>query len=159
MVFTTLHANDTITALGRLIDLGVQPFMVASSVSAILGQRLVRLLCPKCKVRYKPNAELLRKAHLPADRIKFFCRPPKPEEMQGQDPCKLCGGTGYFGRTGIFELLLITEGIREQIKDNLNLEAIRQEAVKGGMKYLQQDGMRQVIEGATSIEELLRVAK
>src|SRR5437762_11899577 len=70
MVFSTLHANDTVTALGRLIDLGVQPFMVASSVSAVLGQRLVRVLCPTCKVAYTPNPDMLRKANLPADKIK-----------------------------------------------------------------------------------------
>ena len=165
MVLTTLHANDTVTALGRLIDLGVQPFMVADAVSAILGQRLVRLLCPKCKVRYKPNADLLRKANLPADKIKFFYRPPDSADdgdgRAGGQPeaCSHCGGTGYFGRTGIFELLIITDKIRDLIRDNPNLNAIRQEAVKNGMKYLQEDGLRQVIEGRTSIQELLRVSK
>jgi type II secretory ATPase GspE/PulE/Tfp pilus assembly ATPase PilB-like protein len=167
MVFTTLHANDTVTALGRLIDLGVQPFMVADAVSAILGQRLVRLLCPKCKVRYKPNAELLRKANLPADKIKFFYRPPdsaddshSKADLDGRpEACEHCGGTGYFGRTGVFELLVISDRIRDMIRDNPNLNAIRQEAVKNGMKYLQEDGLRQVIEGKTSIQELLRVSK
>jgi type II secretory ATPase GspE/PulE/Tfp pilus assembly ATPase PilB-like protein len=166
MVFTTLHANDTVTAVGRLIDLGVQPFMVADAVSAILGQRLVRLLCPKCKVRYKPRPELLRKANLPADKIKFFYRPPELGEIEGPRgpdgealPCEHCSGTGYYGRTGIFELLVITDRIRDMIRDNPNLNAIRQEAVKSGMKYLQEDGLRQVIEGKTSVEELLRVAK
>src|SRR5205085_4988746 len=75
MVFTTLHANDTTTAIARLLDLGVAPFLIASALSAVLGQRLVRVLCPKCKVKYKPNADLLRKANLPADQIKFFYRP------------------------------------------------------------------------------------
>jgi type II secretory ATPase GspE/PulE/Tfp pilus assembly ATPase PilB-like protein len=166
MVFTTLHANDTVTALGRLIDLGVQPFMVADAISAILGQRLVRILCPKCKVRYKPKPEMLRKANLPADKIKFFYRPPEQGELEGPRgpdgepmPCSHCGGTGYYGRTGIFELLVISERIRDMIRDNPNLNAIRQEAVKQGMKYLQEDGLRQVIEGKTSVEELLRVAK
>src|SRR5207245_2417571 len=74
VVFTTLHANDTITALGRLMDLGVAPFLIGSAVSAVLGQRLVRLLCPKCKIRYKPNPELLRKANLSPDKIKHFYR-------------------------------------------------------------------------------------
>jgi type II secretory ATPase GspE/PulE/Tfp pilus assembly ATPase PilB-like protein len=165
MVFTTLHANDTVTAIGRLIDLGVQPFMVADAVSAILGQRLVRLLCPKCKVRYKPNPDLLRKANLPIDKIKYFYRPPEtPEEGQKGDSgepetCEHCAGTGYYGRTGIFELLVITDRIRDLIRDNPNLNAIRQEAVKNGMKYLQEDGLRQIIDGKTSIQELMRVAK
>jgi general secretion pathway protein E len=158
MVFTTLHANDTVTALARLIDLGVQPFMVANAVSAVLGQRLVRILCPYCKQRYKPNAELLRKANLPADKIKFFHRPPeKPQKEDDQDPCPFCAGSGYRGRTGVFELLEITDDIRELIRENPNFNAIKQEAVKHGMKYLQEDGLRQVIEGRTSIQELLRV--
>jgi type II secretory ATPase GspE/PulE/Tfp pilus assembly ATPase PilB-like protein len=165
MVFTTLHANDTVTALGRLIDLGVQPFMVASAVSALLGQRLVRLLCPECKVRYKPNPELLRKANLPVDKIKYFYRPPEtPDEgvldANGRPTvCPQCGGTGYHGRTGIFELLVVTDPIRDLLRENPNLNAIRQEAVKNGMKHLQEDGLRQVIEGKTSIQELLRVCK
>jgi type II secretory ATPase GspE/PulE/Tfp pilus assembly ATPase PilB-like protein len=168
MVFTTLHANDTPTAIIRLLDLGVQPFMVASALSAILGQRLVRVLCPRCKVAYRPNPELLRRAHLPADKIKAFYRPPRPEEMESSgessedgatNVCDYCGGTGYRGRTGIFELLVINDKIREMIKDNPNLDAIRHEAAKHGTIYLQQDGMRVVIEGETSVEELLRVSK
>jgi type II secretory ATPase GspE/PulE/Tfp pilus assembly ATPase PilB-like protein len=161
MVFTTLHANDTITALGRLIDLGVPPFLVGSAVSAVLGQRLVRLLCPKCKIRYKPNPELLRKANLPVDKIKHFYRAPTAEDEEAGEPraCEHCGGTGYFGRTGVFELLVITDPIRDLIRENPNLNAIKAEAVKSGMKYLQEDGLRQVIEGRTSIQELLRVCK
>jgi type II secretory ATPase GspE/PulE/Tfp pilus assembly ATPase PilB-like protein len=168
MVFTTLHANDTVTALIRLLDLGVQPATLASSISAILGQRLVRLLCPECKVRYKPNPEMLRKANLPVDKIKYFYRPPEPDERPrppGHDPnepppvCEHCGGTGYHGRTGIFELLVINDRIRELIRQNPNVNAIKQEAVKNGMQYLQEDGLRQVIAGKTSIQELLRVCK
>jgi type II secretory ATPase GspE/PulE/Tfp pilus assembly ATPase PilB-like protein len=158
MVFTTLHANDTVTAVARLVDLGVQPFMVANALSAVLGQRLVRVLCPNCKQRYKPNSDLLRKANLPADKIKYFYRPPE----KSNDPdsqCPVCLGTGYRGRTGVFELLEITDPIREMVRENPNFNAIRQQAVKQGMKYLQEDGLRQVIEGKTSIQELLRVCK
>ncbi len=162
MVFTTLHANDTVTALGRLIDLGVQPFMVADAVNAILGQRLVRLLCKKCKVRYKPNPELLRKANLPADKIRFFFRPPEaPGEGKDDDHevCEHCGGTGYHSRTGVFELFELTDKLKDLIRENPNLNTIRQEAVKSGMKNLQEDALRQVIEGKTSIQEMLRVCK
>jgi len=169
MVFTTLHANDTVTAIGRLLDLEVQPFMIASALTAVLGQRLVRLLCPKCKVRYKPNPELLRKANLPADKIKFFYRPHNRSENgdgagetdgEGQvSVCPNCLGTGYHKRTGIFELLVINDRLRELIRDNPNVNAIKQEAVKSGMRYLYEDGLRQVIEGKTSINELLRVSK
>jgi type II secretory ATPase GspE/PulE/Tfp pilus assembly ATPase PilB-like protein len=163
MVFTTLHANDTITAIGRLIDLGVQPFMIASALSAVLGQRLVRVLCPACKVKYKPNPDMLRKANLPADKIKFFYKPPEAPEEEGEEgetaKCEDCGGSGYHGRTGVFELLVVTDRIGDMIRENPNLNAIRQEAVKNGMQYLQQDGLRLVIEGKTSILELLRVCK
>jgi type II secretory ATPase GspE/PulE/Tfp pilus assembly ATPase PilB-like protein len=158
MVFTTLHANDAVTALGRLLDLGVPPFLIASAVSAVLGQRLVRILCPRCKERYKPNADLLRKANLPADRIKYFYRPPEGAG-EGKHSCKHCNGSGYRGRTGIFELLVITDPIRGLIRENPDLDAIRREAVKAGMTYLQEDGLRQVIDGETAIQELLRVCK
>ena len=162
MVFTTLHANDSVTAIVRLIDLGVQPFSIASAVSGVLSQRLVRLLCSKCKVRYRPNPDKLRKANLPADKIKYFYRPPddSDKEADGDDEaCPHCGGTGYRGRTGIFELLIITDSVRDLIRENPNPNAIKQEAIKSGMKYLQEDGLRQVIEGKTSIQELLRVCK
>jgi general secretion pathway protein E len=168
MVFSTLHANDTATAIGRLIDLGVEPFMLSSALTAVLGQRLVRQLCPACKVRYKPNPELLRKANLPVDKIKYFYRPPhadaaeaqaQQDEDEGQEVCETCGGTGYFKRTGIFELLVVTDKIRELIHDKPDLTAIRQEAVKSGMRYLYEDGLRKVLEGETSMQELLRVSK
>src|SRR5206468_382823 len=164
MVFTTLHANDTVTAVGRLIDRGVEPFMLASALTAVLGQRLVRILCPKCKVRYKPNADLLQRLNLPVDRIKYFYRPPGSggdgEEAEApKNPCDYCGGTGYHGRTGIFELLLLNDAIRGLIRENPNLNEIKEEAVKGGMRYLYEDWLQQVIEGRTSIQELLRVSK
>jgi general secretion pathway protein E len=158
MVFTTLHANDTVTAIGRLLDLGVPPFQLASALTAILGQRLVRLLCPRCKVRYKPNAELLRKANLPADKIDYFYR--ARDDSDRQEPCEHCEGSGHFGRTGIFELLVVNDRIRELIRvDKPNPLAVKAEAVKNGMRYLYEDGFRQVIEGKTSIQELLRVCK
>jgi type II secretory ATPase GspE/PulE/Tfp pilus assembly ATPase PilB-like protein len=162
MVFTTIHANDSVTALIRLLDLGVQPTTLASAVSAVLAQRLVRLLCSECKVRYKPNPDILRKANLPADKIKHFFRPPDPDEWRkahGQAPCEHCGGTGYHGRTGIFELLVVNDRIRDLLRENPNLNAIKQEAIKNGLKFLQEDGLRQVIQGKTSIQELLRVCK
>ncbi|MCC6417784.1 MAG: type II/IV secretion system protein [Gemmataceae bacterium] len=164
MVFTTLHANDAVTAIGRLLDLGVQPFMIASALTAVLGQRLVRLLCPYCKVKYRPNPDLLQKLNLPVDKIKFFYRPPEPNELPTDaagksKPCDRCDGSGYHGRTGIFELLVVTDGLRALIRENPNLNALKQEAIRGGLRPLQEDGMRQVIEGRTSIQELLRVSK
>jgi len=155
MVFSTVHANDTVTALFRLLDLGVEPFMIASALSAVLGQRLVRVLCENCKEPYKPKPEFLKKANLPADKVDvFYRRPTEPEQV-----CAQCGGTGYLGRTGIFELLIITEPMRDMIRENPSINAIKAEARKNGMIYLQEDGLRQVIQGRTSIDELLRVVK
>ncbi len=155
MVFSTVHANDTVTALFRLLDLGVEPFMIASALTAVLGQRLVRMLCENCKEPYKPKPEFLKKANLPADKVDvFYRRPAEPQEV-----CPQCGGTGYMGRTGIFELLVITEPMRDMIRENPSINAIKAEARKNGMIYLQEDGLRQVIQGKTSIDELLRVVK
>jgi type II secretory ATPase GspE/PulE/Tfp pilus assembly ATPase PilB-like protein len=155
MVFSTVHSNDAVTALFRLLDLGVEPFMIASALSAVLGQRLVRILCEACKEPYKPKPEFLKKANLPADKVDvFYRRPENPEQV-----CQQCGGTGYFGRTGIFELLIVTEALRDMIRENPSINKIKAEARKNGMIYLQEDGLRQVIQGRTSIEELLRVVK
>jgi type II secretory ATPase GspE/PulE/Tfp pilus assembly ATPase PilB-like protein len=165
MVFSTVHANDTVTALGRLLDLGVAPFMVGSALIAVLGQRLVRRLCPKCRVRYRPNAETLKKLNAEAERVRFLYRPPDHDQRNGDDdddeegPCEECGNAGYCRRTGIFELLVINDSIRDMIKANPDLNAIRAEAVKHGLKTLYQDGCRLVLEGETSMQELLRVAK
>jgi general secretion pathway protein E len=155
MVFSTVHANDTVTALFRLLDLGVEPFMIASALTAVLGQRLVRVLCEACKEPYKPKPEFLKKANLPADKVDvFYRRPTEPQQV-----CPQCGGTGYLGRTGIFELLIVTEPMRDMIRENPSINAIKAEARKNGMIYLQEDGLRQVIQGKTSIDELLRVVK
>jgi general secretion pathway protein E len=155
MVFSTVHSNDAVTAVFRLLDLGVEPFMIASALTGVLGQRLVRLLCDACKEPYKPKPEFLKKANLPVDKVDvFYRRPENPEQV-----CATCGGTGYFGRTGIYELLVLTETMREMIRENPSLSKIKAEARKGGMIYLQEDGLRQVIQGRTSIEELLRVVK
>jgi general secretion pathway protein E len=155
LVFSTVHSNDTITALFRLLDLGVEPFMIASALTAVLGQRLVRVLCEACKEPYKPKPEFLKKANLPIDKVDVFYRKPtEPEQV-----CPQCGGTGYLGRTGIFELLVISEAMRDLIRENPSMNAIKAEARKNGMIYLQEDGLRQVIQGKTSIDELLRVVK
>jgi type II secretory ATPase GspE/PulE/Tfp pilus assembly ATPase PilB-like protein len=155
MVFSTVHSNDAITSLFRLLDLGVEPFMISSALTAVLGQRLVRVLCDACKEPYKPKPEFLKKANLPVEKVDvFYRRPENPEQV-----CQVCGGTGYFGRTGIYELLVVTEALREMLRENPSINKIKAEARKNGMIYLQEDGLRQVIQGRTSIEELLRVVK
>jgi hypothetical protein len=155
MVFSTIHANDTIAALFRLIDLEVEPFLLASSISAILGQRLVRKLCADCKEAYKPSADLLQKIGLPADKVDKFYRPPsKPEGT-----CPACNGLGYTGRIGVFELLVINDRLRDLIRETPNMTAIKAEARKNGMLYMKEEGLRLVVKGTTSIDELLRVVK
>jgi general secretion pathway protein E len=155
MVFSTVHSNDAVTALFRLLDLGVEPFMIASALSGVLGQRLVRILCDACKEPYKPKPEFLKKANLPVEKVDvFYRRPENPEQV-----CQQCGGTGYFGRTGIYEMLVLTETMKDMIRENPSINKLKAEARKNGMIYLQEDGLRQVIQGRTSIEELLRVVK
>jgi general secretion pathway protein E len=155
MVLSTVHANDTISALFRLLDLGVEPFMLSSSLSAVLGQRLVRRLCEECREAYKPTADFLKKANLPADKIETLYRPPK----EAAGTCPNCGGLGYKGRIGVFELLLINDRIRDLIRENPNVSAIKAEARKNGMLYMKEEGLRLVVKGVTSVEEMLRVVK
>ena len=155
MVFSTVHANDTITALYRLLDLGVEPFMISTSISAILGQRLARRLCPSCKEAYKPNAEFLKQAGLPAEKIEHFYRPP----AKRKEHCTHCGDMGYRGRVGVFELLVINDRMRDLIRDKAAVSAIQAEARKNGMLYMREEGLRLVIRGVTSIDEVLRVVK
>ncbi len=154
---STLHANDTITALYRLMDLGVEPFMVASSISALLGQRLARRLCPECRHPYRPNPELLRKANLPVDKIDKFFRPPKLEERP--ETCLTCDGLGYKGRIAVVEFLEITDRMRDFIRDKSPVADIKAEARKNDMLYMREEGLRLVVRGITSIEEVLRVVK
>jgi type II secretory ATPase GspE/PulE/Tfp pilus assembly ATPase PilB-like protein len=159
LLLAALQAPDTTAALARLAEFGVTPAALAEVLVAVLAQRLVRVLCPECKVRYRPDPETLRKANLPADRIKHFYKPRADGDgTPAAPPCPHCGGSGYHGRTGIFELLIVTDRVRELLRGG-NWGAVKQEAVKGGMRYLQEDGLRQVIDGQTSIQELLRVSR
>lgn len=154
MVFSTVHANDSISALFRILDLGVEPFMLASSLSAILGQRLVRRLCEDCKQPYKPDPDTLKKNNLPPEQVKQFFRPPA-----GGNQCPTCGGLGYRGRVGVYELLIINDRLRDLIRENPQLSVIKAEARKNGMLYMKEEGLRLVVKGITSMDELLRVVK
>lgn len=155
MVFSTIHANDSITALYRLLELGIEPFIVANSVSTIIGQRLARRLCTDCREAYKPNPTFLKQAGLPPEKIDQFYRPPK--EPDGT--CEKCNGLGYFGRIGIYEVLVVSERMRDMLREKASLSAIRAEARKNGMLNMKEEGLRLVVQGVTSIEELLRVVK
>ncbi len=155
MVFSTVHANDSITAMYRLMDLGVEPFMFSSAISGILAQRLARRLCTECKEAYKPKPEYLKQANLPVDRIEKFFRPPKESASE----CPACGGLGYRGRVGVFEFLEVTDKMRDMIRDKAALTALKAEARKNGMLSMQEEGLRLVVKGITSVDELLRVVK
>jgi type II secretory ATPase GspE/PulE/Tfp pilus assembly ATPase PilB-like protein len=154
MVFSTVHANDTISAVYRMLDLGIEPFMLASALSGILGQRLVRKLCNDCKQPYTPKPELLKKLGLDPEelrkqRIESFYRPP-----DGDNPCPACGGLGYRGRQGVFELLIINERLRDMMRENAQVSAVRAEARKNGLLLMSEEGLRLVAKGLTSLAEL-----
>ena len=150
LVLSTLHTNDAPSALTRLIDMGIEPFLVSSSVVGVIAQRLVRVLCGKCKKSYKPPKELLKSLKLPADKsYKFYA-------IGGCDDCR---GTGYSGRTGIFELMTISEKIKDLILKEPSAIKIREEAVKENMTGLRENGLKKVIEGITTAEEILRVSE
>jgi type II secretory ATPase GspE/PulE/Tfp pilus assembly ATPase PilB-like protein len=155
LILAGFQANDTILALLRLLEHRVEPTLLASALSAILFQRSVRLLCDDCKEPYSPKPEFLRKANLPPEKVDvFYRRPQNPERV-----CPRCGGSGFVGRTGIFELLVVTEPIRELLRRESGLAPIKAEARKEGLIYVAEDGLRVVIQGRTSIEELLRSVK
>ncbi|MCM8783320.1 MAG: type IV-A pilus assembly ATPase PilB [Candidatus Omnitrophica bacterium] len=150
LVFSTLHTNDAPGALTRLIDMGVEPFLVSSSVIGVLAQRLVRMICPDCKEEYKPPASLFEQLGIKKEGdLKFF---------RGKG-CLSCRQTGYLGRTGIFELLLMHEEIAELVVAKATSRDIRRVAIKQGMETLRDDGIRKAISGITTLEEVLRVTQ
>jgi len=150
LVFSTLHTNDAPGALTRLIDMGVEPFLVSSSVIGVLAQRLVRVICPECKEEYHPPNSLLEQLGLKkSEGIKFY---------RGKG-CLTCRETGYLGRTGIFELLIMNEEIAELVVAKATSRDIRKVAIKNGMETLQEDGIRKVLSGITTLEEVLRVTQ
>jgi general secretion pathway protein E len=184
LVFSTVHANDAVTAIARMIDLGVPPFMLSTALLAVLGQRLVRRLCKKCRKRMKPSADTLKKLNIDPDAVRYIFRAydpvedaakdgeavsekpqPKNKRVAAEDAdeplmiCEACGGIGYLRRTGIFDLLIVNDKIRELIRENPNMSEIRRVATEAGLRTLFEDGSRLVIEGETSIQELLRVSK
>jgi len=152
LVFSTLHTNDSAGAITRLHDMGVEPYLVASSVIAILAQRLVRLLCPKCKKAARPDPFSLEKIGLRLEDL--------PEGVvYTSQGCSHCLHTGYRGRTGIYELLTIDDEIRKAIMGRAEAGAIKKIGLKRGMTSLRQDGARKVAAGITTIEEVLRVTQ
>ncbi len=152
LVFSTLHTNDAPSAFTRLIDMGIEPFLVASSVEAVMAQRLVRTICPHCKVEQKVEKDYLRKINFPENEIdtaKFY---------RGAG-CDECRQLGYQGRLGIYELLILNETIRPLILNRSAATTIAQCAIEMGMRTLRTDGWNKVRQGITTIEEVLRVTQ
>ncbi len=154
LVLSTLHTNDAAGAFTRLIDMGVEPFLVASSLVAALAQRLVRRLCTHCREAYVPSEE---------DRGEIGITQEMLDHVGGHiyrsKGCARCTGLGYSGRAGIFELLSVTDDVKKLVIKESDAGSIRRAAMDGGMKTLREDGARKVLEGITSIEEVLRVTQ
>jgi len=149
LVFSTLHTNDAPTAVARMIEMGVEPFLVASSVIGVLAQRLVRVICSECKEAYTPPVEAFRRLNLSTDleSVTFY---------RGRG-CDRCRQSGYRGRTGVYELMLVNDRMRELVLKRASTHEIREQALEGGMVALQQDAMQKILEGITTMEEALRV--
>ncbi|MEP7015569.1 MAG: GspE/PulE family protein [Verrucomicrobiota bacterium] len=149
LVFTTLHTNDAAGAVTRLIDMGVEPFLISSTLEAVLGQRLLRRICSNCRTTYKPNEALLAQLDLSRRDI-------GAKEFHYGKGCETCNKTGYKGRIGIYELMKITDPIREMINERAPTVTLKQKAVELGMVSLRQDGLRSIFAGDTTIEEVLK---
>jgi len=151
MVFSTLHTNDAASAYTRLIDMGVEPFLVSSTVEAVMAQRLVRRLCPACKQAYAPDLDELP-ADFPRDQL-------KGQPLYRTVGCRQCRNVGYSGRFGIFELLVNNEKIRHLANERASSWAIHKAALEQGMRTLRQDGWLKVLNGRTTVDEVVRVTK
>jgi len=161
LVFSTLHTNDAASAITRLLDLGIEPFLVASSVAAVLAQRLVRRNCPECVQPETPAAEDLARLGLletgngsdQDDR----CLSRSPANFMKGSGCEACRQTGYRGRLGIFELLTVDDTVRSQVQEHANATQIRDSAIAQGMQLLREDGIAKACSGRTTLDEVLRV--
>jgi len=152
LVFSTLHTNDSASAITRLIDMGVEPFLVSSSVNAILAQRLVRKICPHCRESYQPDTEYLTRVGLSLDKFGDHLL------YRGQG-CPECLGTGYKGRLGLYELMILSDDLKSMILTTSDSGQIKKYALAqdSGMHTLRQDGLDKVLEGLTTLEEVFRV--
>jgi type IV pilus assembly protein PilB len=158
LVLSTLHTNDAATAIPRLTDMKVEPFLVASTVNLIIAQRLLRKICDSCKAPYSMTLHELEK-HIPSSIIhKHFGANPVLMFYKGNG-CKVCHNTGYLGRVGVFEVLEISKEIRKLISEKADSDAINKLAVDEGMNSMLDDGLEKVIKGMTTIEEVMRVTK
>jgi general secretion pathway protein E/type IV pilus assembly protein PilB len=151
MVFSTLHTNDAPSAFTRLVDMGIEPFLVSSTVEGVMAQRLIRTICPQCKEEFKPHHE-----DLPPDFVAAMEKNNRETIWHGKG-CRNCRQTGYSGRRGIFEMLVSGDYIKDLVQQRVNANKIRLEALKAGMITLRQDGWRKVLQGLTTVDEVARV--
>jgi type II secretory ATPase GspE/PulE/Tfp pilus assembly ATPase PilB-like protein len=148
LVFSTLHTNDAPSSLARLMDMGLEPFLIASALVLIVAQRLVRQICPKCKEEYLLSPIAAKDLGVGAN-TKFF---------RGKG-CAVCKKSGFSGRIGIFEILVFNETIRKMVEERSSADQIRKKAMELGMRSLRQDGLEKAMQGLTTIEEILRVTE
>jgi len=152
LVFSTLHTNDAASSITRLIDMGIEPFLVTSSIVAIIAQRLVRVLCPHCKEIYTPDEETL--ANLDLDQSVL-----RDNTFYRKKGCNLCMQTGFHGRSAIFEIMVVDDNIKRLVLKTSDATQINELAIKQGMITLRQDGIQKVMAGVTTTEEVLRVTR
>ncbi|MBT3192820.1 MAG: type II/IV secretion system protein, partial [Verrucomicrobia bacterium] len=152
LVFSTLHTNDASGAFSRLMDMGVEPYLVASAVEGVVAQRLVRRLCPECRTEATPSMEFLQEIGFPVDQL-------VSGTIYEPGKCEACRSTGFHGRSGIFEILPVTEPIQSHIIGRHSAGEVKQEALKEGMRTLRDDGWEKVLAGVTTIEEVLRATE
>jgi len=153
LVLSTLHTNDAASAVTRLIDMNIETFLISSSVIGVIAQRLVRVICENCKEEYEPGKDIISGFHINANssdgnKVKLY---------RGAG-CPLCKNTGYYGRTSIYEIIVLDEEIRELIISKASSNIIKDAAIKKGMKTLKDSGLEKVLQGITTIEEVLRVS-
>ena len=148
MVLSTLHTNDAPSAITRLVEMGIEPFLVASAIDCVVAQRLARTLCAHCKQRTLIPAEVLRDHGFPAE---------FPIEAYEPGGCVRCGGMGYRGRIGLYEVMVMTEEIRSLALQRSSADQLGAAAVRGGMRRLREDGLDKVKHGLTSVAEIARV--
>jgi type IV pilus assembly protein PilB len=149
LVFTTLHTNDSPATIARLLDLGIEPFLLTATIEGIVGQRLVRRICPNCKTAFEPNEGQLRQLRLTEEEI-------KGKKFHYGRGCSKCNGTGYRGRIGIFEIMVFNDEIRELVMNRASTNVLRVAALKGGMKPLRDNGLAAIYDGVTTIDEIAK---
>ncbi|MFM7135354.1 MAG: GspE/PulE family protein, partial [Planctomycetota bacterium] len=153
MVFSTLHTNDAPSAITRLIDMGVKPFLVASSIQAVMGQRLVRILCPECKQPDdNPDRKVLRLVNISDEEL-------SRGTLMKAVGCGKCRGTGYMGRRAIFELMVMNSEIRDLAFNRSSISKLRAAAIRGGMRSLLGDGKIKILRGMTTPAEIANFAQ